>query len=185
MQNSHHWVEHLWRHISIYEIVLKEVHMSRCTPCIWWHKYLIYKLFYFLLVWLSVLEINILSFLLLIQTFSFVLSWSLNQIRWINWATQSFFNNTLNILDLNISIESHVRHHYSNVFRSYITILIKIVPKLKYDISIFTYISNVNFILDSRFPIKIVVKFFKNEGSVTKSAFFFCSNVRFLLFFCL
>lgn len=86
-----------------------------------------------LLVHNSVVVIDVFTFFVLIESLSLFLSLQLS--RWGGHTTGIEVINTfviyhgLNILELNISVERHVRHHDSDVFRGNKSIVVKIIPK--------------------------------------------------------
>lgn len=98
-------------------------------------KDLLSKLFDFFLILYPVFIINILTFFILIKAFMSIFTLLNNayclvarRSNIIQVVNTSVIQHILNVLDLNVSVKWHVRHHYSNIFRRNISIHIKIIP---------------------------------------------------------
>lgn len=97
-------------------------------------KDLFCKLLNFFLIPYPIFIINILALFILVKTFMCIFSllnyancfvaWRCNTIKLIN---ASVIKHVLDVLDLDVAVKGHVRHHYSNIFRCDISISVKVI----------------------------------------------------------
>jgi len=182
MQNSHKRVKHLWWYILVNMIILSKIHplaLQRLTQFLesidfgWtkikgtsmW-KYAFQELLYFFLIANSIVIAEVPAFFVMVESFSLSLTIS-------DWGRAAIYLDLfLGCMQLYVSLKRHVRYHYTNVFRSDVVVVVEVVPEKSWIIwkgVNGTYMSNVNFILMSRSPMKIFVKFSIKDYSVTYS----------------
>lgn len=92
-------------------------------------KYVLQKLFDFILVTNSILKIQVLAIFIEPQAFALLLPMLGYSQPWRRLARQ--LNLLLGCLELNVPLKWHVRYHYPDIFRGNEVVIVEIIPIIK------------------------------------------------------